>query len=120
LRHEQGVKYAPWRKAWDAKLAPRENSLIEFMVDDPNKDIHEPGSPRNVGQEGVGFGIGTRPVDGGTITVGGIPAPLSGEKPAVILYRATYSFSIDGIDRKVTEASAEYLALLRRNRDRRL
>jgi hypothetical protein len=52
-------------------------------------------------------------VDGGTITVGGIPAPLSGLKPTVILSRPTYSFSIDGVDRKVTEASAEYLALLR-------
>jgi hypothetical protein len=114
LRHEQVVKYVPWRRAWDAKLTPQEDSLIKFMVDDRNKDIHERGSSRNVGQEAVEFGIGTHPVDGGTITVGGIPAPLSSVKPTAILYRPTYSFTIDGVDRKVTEASAEYLALLRR------
>jgi hypothetical protein len=114
LRHEQSKLYAPWRSAWDAKLTPQEDALIKFMVDDRNKEIHESGSARDVGQEGVEFGIGTHPVDGGTITVGGIPAPLSGVKPTVTLYRPTYSFSINGVDRKVTEASVKYLALLQR------
>jgi hypothetical protein len=49
LRHEQGVKYVPWRKAWDATLTSHQNSLIKFMVDDRDREIHEKGSIRNVG-----------------------------------------------------------------------
>jgi hypothetical protein len=67
-----------------------------------------------VGQEGVKFGIGTHDVDGATLIIGGIPAPLSGVVPAAVAYRPTYEFTIDGTDWKVTKACAAHLALLRR------
>jgi hypothetical protein len=53
LRHEHGAIYKPWRKAWDATLSPADAGLINFMIDDRNVEVHESGSSRSVGQEGV-------------------------------------------------------------------
>jgi hypothetical protein len=82
---------------------------MKFMADDRALEVHERGSNRSVGQEGVKFGIGTHHVDGGIVTIAGPP----GMEPAVG-YRPTYSFTIDGTDRKVTETCAVHLALLQR------
>jgi hypothetical protein len=111
LRHEQGALYRPWRATWDAGLSPAENALIKALVDDRTIEAHESGSGRSVGKEGVEFGIGEHrlPGGGGMVTISGPP----GMAPAV-LYRPTYSFNIDGVERKATEACATYLALLRR------
>jgi hypothetical protein len=114
LRHEQGATYTPWRKAWDARLAPEQCGLMKFINDDRNVEVHESGSNRNVAQEGVKFGIGTHRIDGGVLTIDGIPTPLSGMESADVCYRPTYSFIIDGTERKVTAACATYLALLQR------
>jgi hypothetical protein len=111
LRHEQGALYRPWRATWDAGLSPAENALIKALVDDRAIEVHESGSGRSVGKEGVEFGIGEHrlPGGGGMVTINGPP----GMAPAV-LYRPTYSFNIDAVERKATEACATYLALLRR------
>jgi hypothetical protein len=115
LRHEQGAIYKPWRKAWDARLAPEQRSLMKFIDDDRAKEVHDSGSSRNVRQEGVKFGIGTHHLDGGgTLTIGGIPTPLSGIESAATIYKPTYSFTIDGTDRKVTEVCGTHLALLQK------
>jgi len=52
LRHEQAAIYPDWRKAWDASLTPQENSLIKFMVDDRNDEVHESGSSRSEAGKG--------------------------------------------------------------------
>jgi hypothetical protein len=109
LHREQAAIYKPWRKAWDARLAPEQRGLMKFIDHDRNIEVHDSGSSRNVGQEGVKFGIGTHHVDGGIVTIAGPP----GMEPAVA-YRPTYSFTIDGTDRKVTDACAAHLALLQR------
>jgi hypothetical protein len=111
LRHEQGAIYKPWRAAWDGDLAPAENALIKALVDDRNTEVHGSGSGRSVGKEGVEFGIGEHrlPGGGGMMTIGGPPG-----MPPAVLCRPAYSFKIDGVDRKATEACATYLGLLRR------
>jgi hypothetical protein len=110
LRHEQGAIYRPWRAAWDASVTPEENALLKFLVDDRNVEVHASGSRRSVGQEGVPLpsGMYRTPHDGIFVSDN-----LPGAGPNLI-YRPTYSFTIDGTDRKATEACAAYLALLRR------
>jgi hypothetical protein len=109
LRHEHETIYKPWRAAWNAQLTPRDDGLIKFMVDDRNEEVHESGSRRSVGQEGVEFPIGSHRTNEGLIEISGPP----GTPPAVV-YRPTYSFTIDGTERKATEACRGYLALLQR------
>jgi hypothetical protein len=75
------------------------------MIDDRNDEVHDRGSGHSVGQEGVAFGIGTHHTPDGTIIIGSHPFTA---------YGPSYSFTIDGVDRKVTEACGEYLALLQR------
>jgi hypothetical protein len=109
LRHEQGAIYKPWRVAWDATLSPAQRGLMKFIDDDRREEVHDSGSSRNVAQEGVEFPIGTHHIDGGIVTISGPP----GMEPAVGC-RPTYSFTIDGAERKVTEACAAHVALLQR------
>lgn len=107
LRHEQGASFKLWRRAWDTRLDPQQRRLMKFIDDDRNEEVHDSGSSRSVGQESVNFPIGTHQIDGGIVTIAGPP----GMAPAV-WHRPTYGFTIDGTDRKVTEACAAHLALL--------
>jgi hypothetical protein len=109
LRHEQETAYLVWRNAWDASLTPKENSLIKFMVDDRNIEVHESGSCRTLGQEGVEFGIGTHRTADGMIEISGPPS-----MPPAVAHKPTYNFTIDGAERRATEACAAYLGLLQR------
>jgi hypothetical protein len=111
LRHEQGATYTPWRTAWDARPAPEQCGLVKFISADRNVEVHASGSNRNVAQEGVELGIGTHNIDGGVLTIDG---PIFGMESVGVCYRPTYSFIIDGTERKVTEACATHLALLQR------
>jgi hypothetical protein len=43
------------------------------MIDDRNDEVHDSGSGRSVGQEGVAFGIGTHHTPDGTIIIGSHP-----------------------------------------------
>jgi hypothetical protein len=114
LRHEQGAVYRPWRTDWDAGSTAEQRRLMKFIADDRAEEVHESGSRREVGQEGVKFGIGEHQLpDGSTLRVSGIPKVLSGIDPAVVAYKPTYSYTIDGTERKVTEACIEHLGLLR-------
>ena len=104
LRHEHKA-YEPWRKTWDPRLTPAENGLIKFMTVDRDEEFYENGSGRSGGQEGIEFDIGAHHRPGG-------PVPIGGRH--ITEYTRSYSFTIDGVDRKVTEACGAYLALLER------
>jgi hypothetical protein len=108
LRHEQSAIYPDWRKTWDAALSPTEKRLIKFMVDERNDEVHESGSSHCVGQEGVPLPSGTSSLDGATIFISNPPG-----EPPPIAYRPTYSFTIDGTERKAVDACAQYLGLLK-------
>ena len=108
----QRAIYPTWRKTWDASLTPQEDSLIKFMVNDRNVEVHESGSSRSVAHESVEFRAGTHRVEGGFIdVVDGFGPP---GMPSAVLSKPTYSFTTDGAERKATEACADYLMLLRR------
>ena len=107
LRHEHKAKYPAWRTRWDKALPPAQQRLIKFMVDDRDVEVHESGSSRRVGTENRELGPGTHSFASGTMEVFGPP----GVPPAIIPTPAYY-FTIDGVERKATEACGEYLALL--------
>jgi hypothetical protein len=109
LRHEHKTIYEPWRNAWNATLSPADDNLIKFMVDDRNVEVHEGGSSRSVGREGVPLPSGMyRTAHDGIFVSDDLPLGPN------LVYRPTYSFTIDGAERRATEASREYLALLHR------
>jgi hypothetical protein len=111
LRHEQKAIYKPWRKVWNARLTPEDDRLIKFMVDDRIHEVHESGSSRSVAQEDITLTVGMTYLDDdmGMVTIGGRP-----DQPPVLIRKQTYNFTIDGAERKATEACAAYLALLQR------
>jgi hypothetical protein len=78
------------------------------MVEDRNVEVHESGSSRTVRTENRQFGAGTHKLADGTMDVVGPP----GVFPLVTTPAPGYYFPIDGIERKATEACAEYLRLL--------
>ena len=110
LRHEQPATYPAWRTAWDAGLTPQEKALIKFMVDDRNDEVHESGSSRSVAEESVPLPMGTYRTADGIFNLDGGPPGM----PPVVAYRPTFNFTIDGVERRATEACAAYLALLQR------
>jgi hypothetical protein len=106
LRHQQ-TAYPTWRTAWDTRN-PAQQGLIKFMVDDRNIEVHESGSSRSTKTEEIKVPVGGTYSDkSGTLQSMGSPWAA----PAVI-GKPTYNFTIDGTDRKATDACGEYLALL--------
>jgi hypothetical protein len=108
LRREQKAIYPTWRTAWDAALAQEQQDLIKFMVDERNVEVHRGGSSRVVKTENREVGPGTHSLATGTHEVSAPPDVF----PAAIIRTHAYYFTIDGIDRKATEACGEYLRLL--------
>src|SRR5262249_5501688 len=94
-------------RPWDATLTEEQQRLIKFMIDDRNVEVHESGSSRRVGIENRELGLGIHKLASGTGELFGPP----GVPPAIIQTPAYY-FTIDGTERKATEACGEYLALL--------
>jgi hypothetical protein len=108
LRHEQGATYSEWRTAWDATLTWEQQALIKFMVDERNVEVHESGgSTPSVETMIRELKAGTYRLPGGTYTIAGPPGATLASVPF-----SAYCFTIDGTDRRVTEACGEYLALL--------
>jgi hypothetical protein len=103
------VAIKAWREQWEDNLTSDEKTLYDFMRKDRVDEVHFTGSSRDVGQEGISLPIGTHYLNGGMVIISGPP----GMEPAVA-YRPTYSFTIGGIERRVTEACAAYLTLLQR------
>jgi hypothetical protein len=110
LRHEQAAVYPTWRTTWDATLTQAQHSLIKFMVDDRNVEVHESGSSRVTKTENRELGPGTHSFASGTMDVIGPP----GIAPLAIIQTPAYHFTIEGTERNVTDACEEYLALLQR------
>jgi hypothetical protein len=106
LRYEQAAIYPAWRTGWD-KLTQAQQGLIKYMIDDRNFEVHAGGSSRRVGIENREFGAGTHTLADGTMDITGAPgfARVTIQAPA-------YDFTINGVERKATEACEEYLALL--------
>jgi hypothetical protein len=113
LRHQHKAAYKPWRKKWDATLTAQEDCLIKFMVNDRNLEVHESGSTRGVKEERTDI-HGTYSDKSGTVTVSGIPVALGGPQEKPFITKPAYFFTIDGAERKATEACGEYLTLLER------
>jgi len=110
LRHEQAAVYPTWRTAWDTTLTQAQQGLIKFMVDDRNVEVHESGSSRVVKTENRELGPGTHSFASGTMDIVGPP----GVAPLAIIQTPAYNFTIEGTERKATDACEEYLALLGR------
>jgi hypothetical protein len=104
-----------WRGQWENNLSPEERSLYEFMRKDRVAEVHASGSSRSVAHEDIKVGVGGSYSDGsGTVEVFGSPSVLLGVDTGAVIRKPTYNFTIDGTERKATEACAEYLALLKR------
>jgi hypothetical protein len=116
LRHEQAATYPSWRTAWDARLPPNERTLIKFLVDDRNIEVHESGSGRSMKTAEIPLsGNTTYSDESGTLTVLAPPRALTGNVgPDAVIMKPSYHFTIDGAERKATDACAEYLSLLTR------
>src|SRR5712671_6534625 len=80
-------------------------------VDDRNDEVHESGSSRTVGEEGVPLPVGRYQSRRDGIFFS--DDVVGGSSPNLI-FRPSYSFTIDGADCKATEACRKYLALLQR------
>jgi hypothetical protein len=117
LRHYHGATYKPWREQWNASN-PKADPLIKYFVDDRDFEVHEGGSGREVKQEAI-------PVrdhysdESGTVQAFSTPSALATaynvpevERHAAI-YKPAYFFTIDGAERKATEACAECLDSLK-------
>jgi hypothetical protein len=109
LRHEQATTYPAWRKIWDANSPTSEQRLIKFMATDRRVEVHESGSTRSIKTEHVNIAGGSYSDEWGTGEVSGPPG-----MPPAFHIRAAYNFTIDGVERKATDACADYLALLER------
>jgi hypothetical protein len=97
-----------WKRKWEAQVTPNEKSLWDFMLEDRIHEVHISGSRRIGKTENRELGPGTHSLAGGTHEVSAPPDVF----PAAIIRTHAYYFTIDGTDRKVTEACWEYLALL--------
>ena len=100
-----------WRARWENNLSPQELSLYEFMVDDRNDEVHESGSSRTVGEKGVPLPVGRYQSRRDSIFVSD---DVVGSSSPNLIFRPSYSFTIDGADCEATEACRKYLALLQR------
>ncbi|HEY6860961.1 MAG TPA: hypothetical protein VI358_14400 [Pseudolabrys sp.] len=103
-----------WTAIWKAGLSPEEESLYDFMREDRRIEVHSSGSRRDVKQDAIKVGVGGSYSDeSGTLTVMGSNIPGSGMGGAVI-NKPHYYFTIDRVERDVTDVCADYLALLER------
>jgi hypothetical protein len=81
---------------------------MEFMAGDRRDDVHESGSSLAVGQESVELGVGEHKLRDGIYTISGPPGTKA------VMHKPTYSYTIDGSEKKVTDACTEHLELLRK------
>jgi hypothetical protein len=77
-------------------------------ADDRAYEVHESGSGRAVGQERVKLDAGEHRFPDGTFTVMGMPGT------GAVIHKPTYKYTIDGAEKKVTDACSEYVGLLRK------
>jgi hypothetical protein len=90
------------RKGCIPLLAP---SRVVRAARDRAQEVHRTGSSRAAGQESVELGVGEHRFRDATVTVSGAGA---------VIHKSTYNYTINGAERKATEACAEHLGLLRK------
>jgi hypothetical protein len=112
LEHEQDAVYRAWRKSWDASLSSAEALLIKLMVDDRNVEVHESGSGRRVRSESVSVPA-VAPDQAGLMQAIGVAMYAVSDSPTV-MYKPSYYFTIEGIERKAVDVCGEYLKLMER------
>jgi hypothetical protein len=121
-----------WREEWEKSLPPDEKRLYEVMCEGRNDEAHiarksrparshrrakKAGLKLCVGQEDIKVGVGAPYSDrSGRVEGFGSPSILLalGMNTTTVIHKDTYSFNIDGKQRKATEICAAYLALLQR------
>jgi hypothetical protein len=119
----------PWRKKWENdSLTTDQKRLYDCMREARNDEAHiarksrpanrrarkEPGAELIVGQEDIKVGVGSSYSDrSGTVQALGSPSVLYCVDTNVVVHKRTYSYKIDGTERKVTDVCTDYLALLR-------
>ena len=123
-----------WRENWEKSLTPDERRLWDVMHEARNDEAHiarkwRPSRSRRsrrgakaglklcVGQQEIKVGVGSSYSDkSGRVEGYGSPAVLLalGYNTTTVIYKQTYSFNIDGEQRKATEVCAAYLELLER------
>jgi len=94
-----------WKEVWEARLTREQRCLWDFMREDRKHEVHKGGSSRRPGTENIDL-AGTHRLKSATVTY---DYPLG----LLRMQLPTYYFTIDGTERKVTEACGEYLALLK-------
>jgi len=103
-----------WKTGWENALSPAEKLLYNFMQKDRVAEVHKGGSSRDVKPDAIKVGVGDVYSDeSGTLISMGSNIPGSGMGGGFII-KPHYYFTIDGVERDVTAACAEYLALLDR------
>ena len=96
-----------WRKKWRKSLTPAESVLDKFFGKQRNDEVHSAGNARTEKTENIPVGHGYSDPSGWVYVTD--PDGSDGAIP-----RPAYFFTIDGAERKATEACADYLALLER------
>ena len=109
LRHEQSAIYPVWRDSWNAALAPNDDQLMKYMADDRALEVHRSGSGRSASLEYSAMQGNTYSDNSGVLTVFAPP-----ETPPATIGKPAYYFTINGANKRVTEACTEYLTLLDR------
>jgi hypothetical protein len=121
-----------WREKWEKSLTPDEKRLYDAMREGRHDEAHiarksrparshrrarKAGLKLCIGQEDIKLGLGASYSDrSGTVQAFGSPSVLLalGINPTAVIYKETYSFKIDGKQRKATEVCHDYLASLQR------
>jgi hypothetical protein len=104
---ERNEAVKKWKSDWEARLSPEEGCLWDFMREDRNHEVHRGGSSRIVKTENREFGAGTHKLADRTMDVTGAPGFAR-----VTIHAPGYYFTIEGVERRATEACGEYLTLL--------
>jgi hypothetical protein len=102
-----------WRESWEESLTDDESRLYDFMRKDRVAEVHRSGSQRSTKVEEIPI-PGSYSDASGTVEVFSAPATLGYSSSPAVIRKPAYFFTIDGAERKVTDACADYLALLGR------
>jgi hypothetical protein len=103
-----------WKAKWEGGLKPDDWNLYDYMREDRRHEVHLDGSRRDVKNDEIKVGVGgVYSDDSGTLYSMGSNIPGSGMGGAFVR-KPHYYFTVDGVERDVTEVCAEYLALLER------
>ena len=108
LRYQQGATYSTFRENWDNTLQPDELTLVKFMVDDRNVEVHESGSNRAEYESRIPV-FGSYQDKSGEVMVSAPP-----ECPSAEIIKPAYLFTIGGQQFPVIECCRRYINLLER------